>query len=274
MTSQDFFASAGPTPDVHRDSGVLLKISGLSVDFKGVRAVDKVSFSLPSGGSLALIGPNGAGKTTLLNAISRLVRPSEGEIVYRGAEITTVPAWRSRTMGIARTFQDSRLCPELTVLDQVLSGDSGYHRYGLGQALLRSGRFLRAEANVADRSREILGLFGLSDMLRAYPSELPSAHRRLVDLARALVSETSLLLLDEIGAGLDKSAKLRLAGLLSDLRRERKLTLIVVEHDMDFVRAVCDRCVALDHGRLVTAGSVDEVLTSASVALAYIGGDL
>src|ERR1700722_16627894 len=101
MTSQDFFASAGPTPDVHRDSGVLLKISGLSVDFKGVRAVDKVSFSLPSGGSLALIGPNGAGKTTLLNAISRLVRPSEGEIVYRGAEITTVPAWRSRTMGIA-----------------------------------------------------------------------------------------------------------------------------------------------------------------------------
>ncbi|MDO8211098.1 ABC transporter ATP-binding protein [Conexibacter sp. CPCC 206217] len=252
----------------------VIALTGVCVRFGGVQALDGVSFTVGAGESLSLIGPNGAGKTTVLNAISGFVRPHAGSIVAGGSppvQLLRAPAHRRASLGIARTFQNSRLFGDMRVLDQVMCGGFGTTRPRPLGTLARGPRFLRDDEALRVEALEMLEALDLADAWARPISALPSGHRKLVDLARALMSRPRLLMLDEIAAGLSGEEKQRLLAFV-DARRERdSFALIVIEHDLDFIRAIATRAVVLDHGRPLASGSVDDVLARADVLQAYVG---
>jgi ABC-type branched-subunit amino acid transport system ATPase component/ABC-type branched-subunit amino acid transport system permease subunit len=245
----------------------------VSVRFDGVVAVDHVSFAIPPGSIVGLIGPNGAGKSTLLNAISGLV-PATGSIRVEGTptrELIGLPAHARPALGIGRTFQHSRLFGSMSVIEQLVAGALARQRYGLGAALVRTPAMIRDEAETLDHARELIAEFGLGG--REYDSvdELPGPHRRLVDVGRALMSKPRLLLLDEVGAGLSGVEKQALCDSLEALASRRTLTMVIVEHDLDFIRSLAGRTIVLDQGRVVVEAETEDALAHHEVVAAYIG---
>jgi branched-chain amino acid transport system permease protein len=255
--------------------GTLLSIDGLSVTFGGVDALRDVSVSFAPNEIVSIVGPNGAGKTTLLNAISGMVHIRTGRLLYSGAgdekDLRALPASARSRLGIARTFQQSALFGDMCVLDQVLCGAQSTESYHLWQALGRSSRYVGAERRVLAKSEEMIERLGLTRFLGTPANQLPGPSRRMVDLARALISRPRLLLLDEIAAGLTPPEKANLASLILDEVRDSGATVVLIEHDLTFVRQLAPRTVVLANGALLAAGPTDVVLERADVIEAYIG---
>jgi branched-chain amino acid transport system ATP-binding protein len=247
-------------------------VRDLVVRFGGILALQDVSLTVEREECVGVIGPNGAGKSTLMNAISGLVRSSSGSIVLDGVDLVHARVARRAELGIGRTFQHSRLFAGLPVIDQLLCGHYSRTHYGLFGALTRRPSVLREEREWRDRAQTLLDRLGIGDMSRLPVGELSGAHRRLVDLGRALMIEPRVLLLDEVAAGLTDQEKRDLVALLKSVQSDNHTAMIIIEHDLDFVRALAHSTFVIFEGGLLASGHTSEVLARREVLEAYVGG--
>ncbi|WP_448043483.1 branched-chain amino acid ABC transporter ATP-binding protein/permease [Bradyrhizobium liaoningense] len=233
----------------------LLAVEGVSKSFSGLRAVDGVSFTVAPGEIIGIIGPNGSGKTTLLNTLSGALKPSSGTIRFSGTVLTGLRAHQIARLGLARTFQLVRVMPDLTVAENVAAA-----------------RLFSTSDGSDTTGRELLDLVGLGPMHEVLARELTYIDQKRLELARALALRPRLVLLDEWLAGLNPSELETGIALIAKLR-ERGLTIIMVEHVMDAIRALCGHCIVMNAGRVIARGAPDEVLADPKVVAAYLGDD-
>jgi branched-chain amino acid transport system ATP-binding protein len=247
-------------------------MSGVSVSFGGLVALSDVSLSVAPGQVLGVIGPNGAGKTTLFNVACGFVRPDTGTLTWRGQELRNLRPHQLAGLGIARSLQELGLFNRMTVLDNVLVGADRHARAGFWSSLAGLPRHARDEKALVDRAMTVLDEFGITDVATRYPGSLPYPVRKRVALARALVSEPDLLLLDEPAGGLSAAEITEIGELMRSLTG--RMSVMLVEHHMDLVMSVCDHIVVLDFGKVIARGAPDEVRADAAVQAAYLGEDV
>lgn len=251
----------------------LLEIDSLTVSFAGLRALSQVSFAVPAGSIFGLIGPNGAGKTTLLNCLSRIYTPTSGAMRFAGEDLLSLPIHGVAGRGICRTFQNLELFQQASVRDNVLIGNMLHHRSNLVAELFNlpaSRRCARAAGTEVDA---LLTELGLRDCAEEPVTALSYGVQKMVELARALAARPRLLLLDEPAAGMNPEESRQLGKIIRRVRDERKVTVLLIEHDMALVMGVCDSIVALDHGELVCQGPPDVVRRDPQVIKAYLGAE-
>jgi ABC-type branched-subunit amino acid transport system ATPase component len=248
----------------------MLQLENIGKRFGGLPALDAVSFSVPRGLVTALIGPNGAGKSTLINCISGVLPPSAGQVRLAGKIITGEPAHRIVRFGITRTFQNLKLFPRLTVLDNVLTGLTCEGGQSMCMAMLRLPYLRHRERRLRLRALEALDRFGLTAKADWPAAVLAYGDKKRVELARATVGNPQLILLDEPVAGLNAEETAAVAEQLCRLRLAGH-TLLLVEHDMELVMGIADQVVVLDSGRCIAAGSPDEIRRNPLVLEAYLG---
>jgi branched-chain amino acid transport system ATP-binding protein len=249
----------------------VLEVSGVSVSFGGINALTDVSLEVRPGEVLGVIGPNGAGKTTLFNVICGFVRPQTGTLSWRERSLIGIRPHRLASLGIARTLQGVGLFAHLTVLENVLVGAQRFRRTGVPSALLGLPRVDRDERALRERAVAALEQMRCGDVATQLPGTLPFAVQKRVALARALVAQPELLLLDEPAGGLDAEELAALATTITSLGTA--IAVMLVDHHMDLVTSVCDRVVVLDFGRIIATGEPPAVREDPQVLEAYLGRD-
>lgn len=248
---------------------------GITVDYGGLRALDDVSLQVAEGTITGLIGPNGAGKTTLFDCVSGLVDPARGRIQLFGRDVTTWPLHQRARLGLGRTFQRLELFGSLTVEENIIVALEAQSSVGgLLSEVLRRPTSLDVRRRAEGRAHELLALVGLTPHAGARTADLPMGLARILEIARALATEPKLLLLDEPSSGLNDEESKRLAALLRELHTVRNYSLLVVEHDMDFVLGLSNHVYVLDFGKLLASGSPDEMRADERVRAAYLGEEV
>jgi branched-chain amino acid transport system ATP-binding protein len=252
----------------------LLSVRGLTRRFGGVLALDGLSLDLEPGRILGLIGPNGSGKTTFFNVLTGITPAHAGEIRFAGRPVTNLPPQAICELGIARTFQRSRLCLPLTVFDNVALGDHRHLDHGLFFNLVRRRALRREFEALLARVRELVALFDppLAERLLEPVAGIPMIDRRRIEICRALLSRPRLLLLDEPSAGMTPEETRRMMDDLLEVRRRfGDLTIVLIEHEMGVIERATDRCVVLDYGKKLSEGTYAEVAADPRVRQAYLG---
>ncbi|HXQ18524.1 MAG TPA: ABC transporter ATP-binding protein [Acidimicrobiales bacterium] len=249
-----------------------LAVNEVTVAFGGLTALDGVSLTAESGEIVGVIGPNGAGKTTLFNIICGFVRPDSGTLSYRGQALGRHQPHHLAKLGIARTLQGVGLWRGLSVVENVMAGGQAIAKADFASALFGLWRSSREETRLRDKALELLGELHIAQYAKAYPQALPYGIQKRASLARALMAEPTLLLLDEPASGLSTDDMDELRELLARLRP--RMGVLLVEHHMDLVMSTCDRLVVLNFGRVIATGTPAEVQANPEVTTAYLGQDI
>ncbi len=254
-------------------SDEILSIKNLTVDFGGVRAVNNVSLTLNKGEFIGLIGPNGAGKTTVFNLITNAIRPTAGQINFKGKSILGKSPDQICRLGISRTFQNIRLFPQMTAYENVELGLHSTPKYSLAEAFIRTPRALRVEANARKRAHELLEMVNLGEHVNARASSLPYGLQRRLELARAMATSPDLLLLDEPAAGMNEDECKDLINLIRQIHTTMRYAMIMIEHHMNVVMDLCQgsRIYVLSLGSLLATGNPAEIQSNPDVIKAYLG---
>lgn len=248
-----------------------LTVNQLSVQFGGLKAVNGVCFSLRPQSLAGLIGPNGAGKTTVFNALTGLCPISQGQVNLGEEDLTNQPAHCIARKGVARTFQNIRLFKDLTVMDNLRIAYHQNRQYSLLSGLLRTAGYWKEEDQITKRAEEVLKLVGLSQRAQDKAGSLPYGEQRRVEIARALMLNPRLLLLDEPAAGMNPQETQDLLELILKMRNELQLTILLIEHDMRLVMNLCEELLVLDYGHLIAAGDPKSIQNDPRVVQAYLG---
>jgi branched-chain amino acid transport system ATP-binding protein len=249
----------------------LLRVENVSVRFGGVRALDDVSCQVNVGEICGLIGPNGAGKTTLFNCITRLYAVAAGSISFFGQRIDTVPAREIVSLGIARTFQNVGIYPDMTVMENVALGAHHLHGARFFETVVRPWISDAREREMTESCRAILRTLNLDTVEQEPTGNLPYGTLKRVEIARALAAKPRLLLLDEPAAGLNHSERIEFGELIKRIRDEFELTVLLVEHQMGLVMGLCGRLLVLHLGQLLAEGAPREISANPAVVTAYLG---
>jgi branched-chain amino acid transport system ATP-binding protein len=251
----------------------ILSTKGLTRDFQSFRAVDGVSLNIRAGSITGLIGPNGAGKTTLFNMISGALRPSTGRVMLAGEDITGLPPEALFAKGLARTFQIPRPFKRMTVLENVMLAPPGQVGETITGALFRRQSLRAQEAALRDKAMAILEFMTLDALADQPAGKISGGQMKLLELARALMGDPKIILLDEPAAGVNPSLTQILIARIEELNRQGK-TFVIVEHDMDFVMRHCDPVIALAEGRIVFEGTADQARVDPLLLDAYLGASV
>jgi branched-chain amino acid transport system ATP-binding protein len=244
----------------------------LSINFGGIKAVDGVSFKVDKGEVFTVIGPNGAGKTTIFNLVSRFYDPTDGRLVFEDNDITEVPAHRIAALGIARTFQNIELFEHATLLQNLLLARHAHKKSGFFSELFFLPAVRRLEIEHREAVEKVIDFLDLQQFRDSFIVNLPYGVRKVTELARALCTDPKLLLLDEPSSGLNVEETEDMAFWIQDIKNLLGITVLMVEHDMKLVSAVSDRVLALNYGRPIAMGTVQEVQAHPEVIRAYLGG--
>ncbi len=248
----------------------MLALNHISKHFDGVKALSDLSIEIKPGKTTALIGPNGSGKTTAFNIISGFLKPDEGSIRFLNQDITKLSPYKIARLGLGRTFQNIRLFPQISVLDNVLLALKYPGGEKLWPAVLRSNTMLREEAANIDQARELLTFVGLLEKQDTFAENMSHGQRRLLELARALALDPELLLLDEPMAGLSPEMVNQMKTHIKNIRDDGK-TILFISHDMDVVMDISDWIIVLNHGRKIASDTPEEIQNNENVLSAYLG---
>ena len=250
----------------------MIRVERASVSFGGLLAVDDVSFEVPDGRITGLIGPNGAGKTTMFNAIAGHVPLATGRIFLNDKEVTALPPHTRAELGLARTFQIPQEFSRLTVLENLMAAAAMPQGENVFNVLFRRGSFREEERKVYDTAREMISFLEIEQVAGERAGNLSGGQKKLLELGRALMRKPSIVLLDEIGAGINRTLLAKLSDKVLHLNQQDGLTFCLIEHDLDYVSKLCDSVIVMAQGHILTTGTVEEVRKDERVIEAYFGG--
>lgn len=249
---------------------MVLEVNKISKQFGGIQALSDVSFSILEGEILGLIGPNGAGKTTMFNMITSVLSPTSGNIFLNGEKINGLKSHQIATKGICRTFQNIRLFPEMTVIDNVMTGSHSRTKSGVWKSVFRTRSQKREEKEIYQQAQNLLETVNLLKEQETIAKNLAYGQQRRLEIARALASEPTLLLLDEPAAGMNERETEELHQLIIKIR-QMGITILLIEHDMPLVMKTCVRIIVLNFGKKIAEGEPNTIQTNPEVIKAYLG---
>ena len=253
------------------DKSPVLETHHLGIDFGGLTAVNDVTITIGREEIAGLIGPNGAGKTTVFHLLTNVYTPTRGDILLDGKSTKGLKTWQVNRMGVARTFQNIRLFKSQTVLDNVLTGLHNEMDYGIPGSIFRLPGYWRAEKIARNRAMEYLSIFGMQDLADATAGSLPYGAQRRLEIARALATNPSILLLDEPAAGMNPAETAELMENILKIRETFKIAILLIEHDMNLVMGVCESIAVLNYGQVIAKGTPAQIRENPAVIEAYLG---
>lgn len=250
-----------------------LEIRGVTKRFGGICAVNDIHIAVAPGSIHGIIGPNGAGKTTMFNLITGIYQPTEGQILISGRDITGKSPHQIARLGVARTFQNIRLFGELSVYENIITACQDRLSYSAVDGCLRTPKFRRQEAAIARLAEEILESLGLWELREHRANNLPYGQQRRLEIARALATDPCLLLLDEPAAGMNEEESYQLSQFVKKIRKEYRVTIVLIDHHMDVIMDTCDRITVFNFGTKLAEGSPEQIQENPAVIEAYLGVD-
>ena len=249
----------------------VIECKNLGIDFGGLTAVDDFNKSIASSQISGLIGPNGAGKTTVFNLLTKVYNPTRGSILLNGKDTKNMSITDINKAGIARTFQNIRLFNNLSVLDNVLVGMHNSTNHSILDSVLRLPRYWKSEKEAKEKAMDLLSIFGMQDIYKEYSGSLSYGSQRKLEIARALATNPSLLLLDEPAAGMNHSETEELMETIRKVQARFKIAILLIEHDMQLVMGICSDITVLNYGRIIASGTPTQIQNNPNVIEAYLG---
>ena len=260
-------------PERDVDKTPILEVQHLGIDFGGLTAVDDFNMAIGRTEIAGLIGPNGAGKTTVFNLLTKVYQPTRGTILLDGMDTHGMTTTQVNHLGIARTFQNIRLFANLSVEDNVKIGLHNQIRYSMAEGMLRLPKFWRSEKQARERAMELLSIFDMQDLAEHQAGSLPYGAQRRLEIARALATNPSLLLLDEPAAGMNPSETAELMENIRKIRDTFEIAIMLIEHDMNLVMGICEGICVLNFGKIIAKGTPEEIQSNPAVIEAYLGAE-